>query len=236
MQSNLIPMTLASTLALVLSAGAQAETAPAPAEAPAAPPAVAAPATPAVPPEIAAAREQAEQAHAKAREEHDAWRAARYQELRERAKEVGMDLPETPPWESRKAGAGPLVSPEERRAHREAMRDMTPEQREAFRLQRYQELRERAKEQGVDLPETPPWKARQEAMAKHMEVFQAMSDEQKEACRSMGRGGRGMMGPGPGAAPGNRPWGPPPWMDDAAEQGGGYGYPPAGYGYGPYGY
>jgi hypothetical protein len=121
-------------------------------------------------------------------DERDAMREARYQAMRARAAEIGVELPETPPWK--------LMSPEERQAHREAMRSMTPEQRAAMREQHWAEMRERAAEKGLELPEAPPWKLmqerREEMRAKweaYRETVEQMTDEQREAAAAIyGRG------------------------------------------------
>jgi hypothetical protein len=117
-------------------------------------------------------------------EQRDAMREERYQAMRKRAAEQGVELPETPPWK--------LMSEEERAARREMMRSLTPEQREAMREQHWKELRERAAEKGMEMPETPPWKAaaerRKERQAKweaYRKVIEEMSDEQREAAAAV---------------------------------------------------
>ncbi len=153
-------------------------------------------------------------------------REARYEELKQRAKEAGVMLPDEPPWKS--AGMGRMPDMSERMQRHQAMMEMTPEERLAAREAHYQEMRERAKERGIEMPETPPWEARQAALdeewAKHQKVIDGMSDEERAACHAMHRRhmgmmqrerpqrpsmqspgmGRGMMGPGygPGYAPG----------------------------------
>ncbi len=77
-------------------------------------------------------------------EERDAMREQRYQAMRERAEQRGMDMPEMPPWM--------LMSQEEREAHWEKMRNMTPEQRQAEREQHWQEMRARAQSPGNRVP------------------------------------------------------------------------------------
>ncbi|MEW8561785.1 MAG: hypothetical protein AB2541_06750, partial [Candidatus Thiodiazotropha sp.] len=127
--------------------------------------------------------------HWKAREEQ-------YQALRKRAEEAGVMLPERPPWLN-EPGQSLRPSMEERMEHRQQMMSMTQEERDAFRLQRYQEMRARAEEQGIEMPETPPWVARQQAMddewAKHQKVIEGMSDEERAACHAMHRRHMGMM-------------------------------------------
>jgi hypothetical protein len=153
-------------------------------------------------------------------------REERYEALKQRAAEAGVMLPDEPPWKNREAMRDLRPSMEERMEHRKKMQSMTPEEREAFRMERYQEMRERATEMGMELPETPPWKARQEAMdaewAKHQEVIKGMSDEERAACHAMHR--RHMMQDGPG--------GMGPGAMGPGGMGRGYG-PGPGYGYGP---
>lgn len=149
------------------------------------------------------------------------------------------DMPEPPQPPAWGRGMGPgrmLMSDEERRTHHEAMRGMTLEELADYREQHYQEMRARAAERGMELPETPPWKQPMPEMPEppampDMEKLQAvidgMSPEEREACMIMHRMHMGAM-----QAP-RRPMMPP--------QGGygpGYGYGPGmgygrGYGYGP---
>jgi len=229
---------------------------PAPAATPAplaeAPPAKPAPAaeekttSPAAEPETAettpaAAPTTAEVARSEAearRAEQEAERNKRYQDLRQRAAEVGLALPETPPWETVPAMPGheAATSPDweamrkEREAMRERFKSMTPEERKAMREAHWQKMRERATERGVEMPEAPPWdeaerryKAAQEQFDRYRKIVDEMSDEQLEAARALfGRG-----------EPPAQPMQPmtPPQMPP-----GGYGYgPQGGYpGYGPY--
>jgi hypothetical protein len=166
------------------------------------------------PPAMPAAPDRPAMARAASAEERDAMREARYEAMRARAAELGVELPEKPPWK--------LMSPEERQAHWEAMRNLTPEQRGAMREQHWAEMRERAAEKGIELPETPPWKLmqekREEMRAKwdaYRETVEQMTDEQREAAAAVfgrrpateGRGAAPQMpmqpgyGPGAGAMP-----------------------------------
>jgi hypothetical protein len=86
-------------------------------------------------------------------EEQRAYRNQRYEDLRERAAALGMDMPELPPWEARRQG----LTQEEIAEYKARMRKITPEERTAYRLEHYQKLRERAKAAGLELPENPPW-------------------------------------------------------------------------------
>lgn len=199
-------------------AAAPAEAAPAPAEAaPAASEAAEAPAV-----------SEADAAQERMNNERD----ARYAELKERAAKNGVILPDTPPWRDRgNWGAHDQEMMEKRREHMKMMQAMSPEDRDAYRMQRYQEMRERATELGIDMPENPPWKERQQAMAdawaKHSEVIKGMTDEERDACHAMmrkemiesapGPMGRGMLGrpfDGPGYGYGPGPYGPGPWGND----------------------
>jgi hypothetical protein len=128
-------------------------------------------------------------------EERDALRERRYQAMRERAKQQGVELPETPPWQ--------LMSNEERQAHREKMRRMTPEERQSMREEHWKQLRARAQEKGIEMPETPPWKQaeqrRQEMKARwdsYREIIDALTPEQKEAVQAVfGQGQRRFSAP-----------------------------------------
>lgn len=187
---RLLKLTTAVTLGLALSQ-ANAQTAPAPAPAPAPPATTASPAAaPATGTE--AVGEQTDTTQAADTAERD----QRYAELRRRAAEVGLDLPETPPWAQ--AGMPGMAMPEGMMTRPEAM---TPEELQAMREQRWEAMRARAAEQGVELPETPPWKAaeqrRQEMMERYEQyraTIEAMTDEQKEAVMALFGGARGPMG------------------------------------------
>ncbi len=242
----------AAALTLALSQGVVR------ADQPPAAPAQAAPApvgqTPAATPAPAAAPTAMDTARAKSearRAEMDAERVKRYEELRARAAEIGVDLPATPPWAGATAGSdlprmpempphGAAMTPEEMnamRAQREAMREkmqkMTPEERKAAREAHWQEMRTRAAERGIEMPESPPWaeaeqryKAAQEQFDKYRKTIDELTPEQLEAARAVfGRGGSGMPGMN-GPMP---PVGPRGQMPQ-----GGYGYGPQG-GYPGYG-
>jgi hypothetical protein len=166
-------------------------------------------------------------------EERDDLRAQRYQVMRERAMQRGIELPETPPWK--------LMSDEERQTHREKMRNMTPEERRAMHETHWQEMRARAQEQGVEMPETPPWRQaeqrRQETKARwdsYREVLDAMTLEQKEAVQAVfGQGQRQLSAPGMGhrMPPGMPMQAPFGQQDQGLPSGPGI----PGYGYGPQG-
>jgi hypothetical protein len=172
--------------------------------------------------------------HWKAREEQ-------YQALRKRAEEAGVMLPESPPWRSE---MGQMMPPsmEERMAQRKKMMSMSEEERNALRQQHYEEMRAQAGESGVEMPETPPWVARQQAMneewAKHQKVIEGMSDEERAACHAMHRRHMGMRnrgGMGQGCGMGHQGCGMhqgdyAPRMAPGYGPGYGYGYAPAPYG------
>lgn len=234
----------AETPAPAEEAPAAAVEAAAPAQEASAPVAEAPPPEPADP--MAAARERMEERHAEMMIE----RRRQYDELRARAAEVGLQLPEIPPWEQvgmpemptppempmppemagppdmppfpamptppdmpsppgmdmppSALGAEPTATPggmmppwklmtdEEREARRQMMRTLTPEQRQAMRELHWQELRERAKEKGIEMPELPPWKQaeqRREEMRQRWEsyrqIVEQMSAEQREAAAAV---------------------------------------------------
>jgi hypothetical protein len=158
-------------------------------------------------------------------------REKRYEELKKRAEEAGVMLPEHPPWRDREAMMKAHPEMQKRMEHRKMMQAMTPEERDAYRMARYQEMRERANELGIDLPDNPPWKERRDAMAeewaKHQEVIKGMTDEERAACHAMHR--RHMREMGPGKMMRGKGMRPP--MYDAPMRGYGYGPGP----YAPYG-
>lgn len=210
------------------------------AEVPVSPPSEATAKPPFPPPGIAAARERVEARRAEVAAE----RIRRYEDLRTRAAEVGLDLPETPPWvhsgvrppefpsppappPGEIPGAAPgsmgpenseamreraihqgvtlpktppwkLMADEERKLHWETMRNMSPEERGKLRDEHWQEMRKRAQEQGVEMPETPPWRQaeqKREEMLERWEQYrrtvEEMTPEQKEAVQAIfGTGSR----------------------------------------------
>ena len=137
-----------------------------------------------------------------------------YDEMRNQMQERGIELPEQPAWPGQMG-----VSDEERQAARDAMQEkigkmrkmqeelaaMAAEVREAFREQRYRDMRERAASRGMELPATQPWKrppaagptpARPESPApqpaeadwsKYQAIIAGMSSEEREACMAMHR-------------------------------------------------
>lgn len=129
-------------------------------------------------------------------EERNARREERYQMMRERAMQRGVEFPETPPWK--------LMNDEERQAHWEKMRNMSPEERQAMREQHWQAMRKRAQEKGIEMPETPPWKQAEQRRAEmkarwdsYRATLDAMTPEQKEAVQAIY--GSGQSGSAPPA-------------------------------------
>jgi len=209
-RQRILTLTSAAALSLALGqATAQTDaaapptaTAPAASAAPAAPaktapaktaPAAAAPAAaPAAPSGADAMREKMEKRHAEAMAE----RNKRYAALRKQAAEVGLELPETPPWEKTGMPDRPAM-PAGRMRH---PAQMTDEDRNAMREQRWEAMRARAAERGMELPETPPWEAAEQRRKEMQERFEqyratidAMSEEQKEAVKAMFGGSRAPM-------------------------------------------
>lgn len=122
-------------------------------------------------------------------QERDALREQQYQEMRERAKARGVEMPETPPWKA----AG--VSEEERRAQMEKMRAMTPAERQAHREALWQSMRERAKQRGAEAPEAGlsagpgsmgggPWLGQQER-ERYQAIVNQMTPEQRAAAKAL---------------------------------------------------
>jgi hypothetical protein len=179
-----LPRASAAALALVLSQTTPSRDARA--EEPPAPPAQAAQApetrvaqqtaqpTPATPAEAARARAD------EARTAMEETRKKRYQALRASAAELGVDLPETPPWESSMPGMP------------EPMHAMTAEERRAMWESRWQQRRKDAAAHGIDLPETPPWveaekrhQAMREQFERYRQTVEQMSKEQREAAQAV---------------------------------------------------
>jgi hypothetical protein len=238
----MIPLVSAATLALVIGQGAfadpqasasnQTPAEPAKEAAPAPAPADASTDAPAdVPSPGETARAKAEERRAAMMAE----REKRYEDLRARAAEIGLALPETPPWESTDRPQMPEppamperrgISPEDREAmrqQRQAMREqmlsMTPEERRAMRDAHWQQMRADAAERGIEMPETPPWaeaEERRKEMEERFETYrktvEAMSEEQIEAARAL--------------------FGSPPPMPEMPSMPPSGGYEPRGYGYG----
>jgi hypothetical protein len=240
----MIPLVSAATLALVIGQGAFADTQASASSPPSAEPANEAAPAPADAPADAStdtstdAPAPGEAARAKAEERRAAMmaeREKRYEELRARAAEIGLALPEMPPWESADRPQMPEppamperrgMSPEDmeamreqRRAMREQMRSMTPEERREMRDAHWQQMRADAAERGIEMPETPPWaeaEERRKEMEERFETYrktvEAMSEEQIEAARAL--------------------FGSPPPMPEMPRMPPSGGYEPRGYGYG----
>ncbi|MEN8180598.1 MAG: hypothetical protein ABFS39_18530 [Pseudomonadota bacterium] len=167
-------------------------------------------------------------------------REKRYEELKKRAEEAGVMLPERPPWHDREAMTQAHPDMQKRLEHMQEMKSMTPEEREAYRTERYQEMRERANEIGMEMPETPPWKRRrnerEEEWLKHQKVIKGMTDEEQAACHAMHRRHMRQAGPGPMMQGGGMYPAMPEGRGPGYGPGPGYGYGPGygpGYGYGP---
>jgi hypothetical protein len=62
-------------------------------------------------------------------------------------------------------GYGPIGADEWASLHRRLMQ-MTPEERDAYRMEHYARLREVAKAAGIELPESPPWSVSPEQWAR----------------------------------------------------------------------
>jgi hypothetical protein len=169
-------------------------------------------------------------------------RDARYRDLVERAKEMGVVLPEDPPW---KAARNEMMSDmAERRSRHQTMMSMSPQERMAAREAERQAMQERAKARAQAPSREAAWASRDDEWARHQAVIDAMSDEERAACHAMHRRhmermmyqgpqrpmmqGPGMMGPGtmgPGTmGPGTMGPGTMGQGRDASPMGPGYGY------------
>ena len=170
---------------------------------------MAAPEPPPLSPERQARHEEMQKRYEKSLEE----RNARYQDLRRRAEEAGVSLPEIPPWTQQstpqppgmqradvrerlgQGGAeppkGPVGSPAAAAPLGQPPQPPVPsagrlssEERDAVREQRYQQMRERAKAHGTEMPETPPWKlATDEERREHREKMSEMTPAERRTYR-----------------------------------------------------
>lgn len=207
-----IPFASVAVLTLVLGQtalmNAALATEPQAAGAPAAAPtATASPAQGAVAaqPPTAVAPDETEESQASALAE----RQQRYAALRAEAAELGVALPEAPPWETGRFGRPDLSA---------RMRGLSPEERQAAREARWQQMRAEAAERGIEMPETPPWveaekrrQEMQERFTQYRRTIEQMSDEQREAARAFFGAPSGMPYPYPSFPPSDayQPWHPP---------------------------
>jgi hypothetical protein len=111
-------------------------------------------------------------------------RERRYELLRQQATELGFEMPELPPFETLTMPPLPKEMDYPGR--------LNPDEIQALREQRWAERRARAAEHGIDLPETPPWKAAEERrqqwqdqFEQYKATFDALSQEQKEAVQAL---------------------------------------------------
>jgi hypothetical protein len=93
------------------------------------------------------------------------------------------------------------------------MQRMSPEQRMDYRDAHYQRLCDVAREAGIELPETPPWKMtpgqRAEAQARQMEAARARMESMPAPAYGPASGFDAY--PAPDFGPGWGPYGPGPW-------------------------
>lgn len=220
---NTIRMTTlvsAAALALVLAQGTfasdeagAAEAVPAEPEAPAATEAVPAESSEQtsapgaeMPSRADVARMQAEERRAAMMAE----RAKRYEELRTNAADIGLELPETPPWMAPDWAMPPMpempamptrpgMTPEEmaqmreqRQTMRDQMRGMSPEERRQMHEAHREQARGDMGVQGMDRSENPRWaeieqrrKEMNERFEQYRRTIDQMSEEQIEAARAV---------------------------------------------------
>lgn len=129
----------------------------------------------------AAGRARIEQRRAEAMAE----RERRYEELRAQAAEVGIDLPEAPPW------AQAMPQPPEMPAFPElpGLTEPAPISRADWnkqREERWAALRERATEKGIELPERPLWQLTSpEERQTHVETMRKLTPEQRRTLHAL---------------------------------------------------
>lgn len=129
--------------------------------------------------EEARAQSPAELARTRAEERRAAMaaeRERRYEELRASAAELGLKLPEAPPWKSVQSGP-PTLTDQTQASSPEA---------------RWQRMRADAANRGIGMPETPPWvearkrrQAIEEQFARYREIVEQMTDEEREAAQAL---------------------------------------------------
>ncbi len=148
-------------------------------------------------------------------------RRQRYDALRASAAEIGVALPENPPWETGRFGRSDLS---------ERMRGLSPEERQAMRETRWQQMRAEAAERGIEMPETPPWveaekrrQEMQERFTQYRKTIEQMSDEQREAARAFFGAPSGMPYPYPSFPPSDAY---PSWHPPCHHEPRGMAYPP----------
>ncbi|AFL75246.1 hypothetical protein [Thiocystis violascens] len=227
--SAALVLALTQTLSAPSATAAEPQPAPTKAAEPAAPAPYPASAKPAD-----ATPTPAETARAEAKERRAAMlaeRKKRYDELRASAAEMGVEMPESPPWETLPEMAVPHDMRNEdnaamnqwredmRARMQERMRAITPEERQAMREERWKRMRADAAERGIEMPETPPWEEaekRRQEMEKRFEEYrktvEQMTDEQREAAQALfGRTPERMSRPMPypDAGPAQESWGYP---------------------------
>ena len=107
-------------------------------------------------------------------QEREQYRLEQHKKMQQRAKQQGIDLPDMPPQRGRGMGPGPgrgmaygpaygwqLMTEPERAEYRTKMQSLkTPQEREQYRLEQYKKMQQRAKLQGIDLPDMPPARGR----------------------------------------------------------------------------
>ena len=86
-----------------------------------------------------------------------------------------------------------LMTPQERAEHRATMRSLPPSEREAYRAEHHEAMKERANSMGLSIPDQPPYYGREYG--------------RRSPGYGYGRSGPGYWGPGYGRT-GTRYWGP----------------------------
>lgn len=147
-------------------------------------------------------------------------RDRQYADLRKRAKALGVELPDTPPWRGAEARRRPQSDLDRYGAHHRQMMPMERREWDESHQADNHEMQERMEEEMSGIPAWERRRSRQEGeWARYRAIIEGMSDEERAACHAMQR--RYMSGMG---AMHGHPMRPAPGM-----MGPGYGYGPSPY-------
>ncbi len=89
-------------------------------------------------------------------EERDAFRDEQYAALRQRARELGMALPETPPWKDPSRKRKPTMTEGEYRDYVKTLKSLPPGERHAYQRAQHEKIEKRMEELTPQLPGMPP--------------------------------------------------------------------------------
>lgn len=87
--------------------------------------------------------------------ERKAYRDQQYELMRRRARQLSMALPETPPWKNPSRKRKPTMTAAEYKDYVDTLKSLPPEERQAYREERHQEIQKRMEELAPELPGMP---------------------------------------------------------------------------------